>query len=440
MSWKKWIPAILTAVAAVGLAVCTVILVNRPPVEDRSEALSAELASAGEEGRTLRAQRDIQNAAAAQQKKELAQLEELQAQVTGQKDKYEDLAARWEAIPDRIEAVRRTAVSADVGHIMPPNYDRPCLNKLQTGSKTAPSAFGAIGKLFGGLGEAIGGAMGSQAYNTSQEDVGRLHSVINSLADEINTALCQADQSRAAYRAAGALLERVYDPELTGGGAEGQLEFLERMYETPENGEAKSAMLHDAAYAAEVLRCSGEVYAAFLLDDAERNSFLGRMDSYQREFESLLSENGTAARDCLSQEELDTIYQHAVARHRELGMTVQSCQVWDTSMLRQTSLLDASGRKMLVSCRSDGSEKVMYATDPKDGVTAFYGFDRNGEPMSFTRGDQIILFDWSAKDGTVLYTNMEERKVSALYRFFCFLRDNRSAFRNTQYDQYQTVY
>lgn len=441
---KKWIPALVAAVLVVGLAVCAVFVALRPPAEDKSETLSRELATLVAEGDTLRDRQKSQQAQLDQLGQEEARLEALQAKVEREKERYTSLNARWEALPTLVDELMQTAEKADsdVTHLLPPNYDRPCLNKLERGSNTTSG-------LLGMLGGALGNIFGGEIQNNVNADVSQLHSVINTLAEEVNGALQAADQSQAAYVALGRLVtERIYDPELTGGGVEGQIQVVETLYQQQQSDDARrTTMLHDVALAAETLRCYGEVYNAFLMDDQEQRDFISRLSNYRREFDGILTSFGVTVADCLSQEELAELYQRVIGHQQRLGLQVEANQVWDTSSTMQTGLLaygttegaSFGTHKMLTTWRTQG-KVMMYATDPKNGATAFYGFSRSGQPMCFSRGGQVILFDWTKADGSTLYSNMEEGKVTAVYTFACFLRDKCNGFTNRDYQRYQTAY
>lgn len=432
MKMRRWIPAFALAIAAAGLLGGAIFVATLPPEEDRSAALSAEAEALDRQEQAREAQIAEKEAALEQLQEEVAGLESLKAQLEEDPEKYSDLAARWAELPAVLDDVKKaTGTEYGMSLAIPPNYDRRCLTYLQSGNKVASTIWSALGGMFGG-------AVGNQVNNLTQEDVGALHAAVNTLTDEINAAARQAERSLAAYQAASLLMDRVYDPAMTGAGLEGQIQFLERMYRDREAGEAEAAMLHDAAYAVVTMRCGEEIYAAFLSGGTERNGYLSRLEENRQELERILSRHGgMAAESYLSREELDEIYRWTIQRQQELGLLVQASEVWLDTSTMQTSLLAAGGQKMLMTYHNN--KQMMYATDPMGGVTAFYGFSRSGAPMCFSRNGELILFDWE-NSGSVLYSTCDGKKTQALYKFAAFIQQERNGFGNNEYERYQTVY
>lgn len=366
----------------------------------------------------------------------------LQSEGEGDEAWYRDLEERWERLPERIAGVREAAgVGQAMEYALPPNYDRRCLTYLERGNKVNTGILGAIGG-------ALGSALGNQTRNMTQEDIERLHTAVNDLTNGLNDAFQQAERSRNAWQAVGFLTDRVFDPGLTGPALERQILFLEQMY--PEAGEREGveAMLHDAARAVVTARCAEEIYAAFLSESAERTDYLGLLSGNRGQLQYVLDGWNVRAEDCLSQEELDGIYRWAVECEYRLGSFVHSSQIWRDTRTMQTPIL-AMGRdagmavgdlKVLTTWRDTTAKTMMYATDPKGDVTAFYGFGRTGEPLCFVRGEDRILFDWETGGGQTLYTNCDEEKTQAVYRFAAFLREERNGFGKNEYRQYQTAY
>lgn len=169
--------------------------------------------------------------------------------------------------------------------------------------------------------------------------------------------------------------------------------------------------------------------------------YLELLDGHMRVFEGIVSASGMTAEECLEQAELDEIYQRTALHHRQLGELVQASHVWLDAKTMQTPLLStgsgtAGNHQMLITWRTIG-QQMRYATDPKGGTTAFYGFDRNGAPFCFVRGDHIVLFD---SDGSALYSTYSEKEADVLYTFSRFLQEKKNGFRKAEYDQYQSVY
>lgn len=436
MKQKLWIAVIVLAVAAVGLSGGIVAAAALPRPEDRQEDLAAELEALMVQKEELNSLLDERGALVAGLREDVERQEAQYVEVESNLERYHDLNDRWAELTVRLDALKNSiGVSPGIEYAMPPNYDRRCLTYLQSGNAAASGIAGLLGGI-------LGNAFGNQLNNSSQEDVGKLHSAVNALTDEINDAVQQAERSLAAYQAGKFLLDQVYDPAMTGEGLAGQIAFLEQMYQ--EDPELRAAALHDVSYAVITLRYAGEVYATFLSKGAERTGYLDLMSANRRDLEAVLSNHGVTAEQCLTREELDGICQSTAGHQREIGELVQNSQVWlDVRTMQSDLLSTGSGmvgsHKMLVTYQTD-SNRVLYATDPKGGVTAFYGFAETGEPMSFTRGSDMILFDWNAGDGTALYTTMTDQETRALYAFAAFLRDNRNGFRKAQYDRYQTVY
>lgn len=442
MKLKQWIPAIVLSIVAAGLLGGVIFVATLPPERDRSAALSAQVETLDEQKQALEAQIAEKEAALEQLQEQVARQESMKARLDEDPEKYADLAARWDALPAVLDTAKETA---GVGNMMslavPPNYDRPALTHLQRGNKVASNIWGSLGGIFGS-------AVGNQVNNLTQEDVGALHTAVNTLTNEINAAARQAERSLAAYQAASLLIDQVYDPAMTGAGLEGQIQFLERMYRDRETGEEKVAMLHDAAYAVVTMRCGEEIYAAFLSDGAERNGYLNRLAENRQVLErALANHGGMAAESYLSQDELGEIYRWTIRRQQELGLLVQSSEIWKDTSTMQTPLLATGSQagmavgsqKMLMTYRTD-NKRMMYATDPKGDVTAFYGFSRDGEPMCFARGDRLVLFDWRTKDGCVLFSTSTDSENQRLYTFSAFIRDHHNGITPRQYKDNQTVY
>lgn len=434
---KRWLSALVLAFLAAALTGGAIFAITLPPVEDKSQILTAETLRWTEQAETLDRQLQAQELTLEQARGELEYWEQVRQTVAANKTDYDELLALQTRLPAAVDAVRADAGLGELfAHTVPPNYDRRCLTYLQSGNKVNTFASGL-------LGGALGKAFGHQTQNMTQADVGTIHGEISRLTDEINEDIQAAEQSLAALCSGASLIDLLYDPELTGAEAEGQVRFWE-LYQQQEE---MSAALWDVARAAKTLECAIPVYATYLSESAENRSYLQLLNSDLDKLRRALDNHNMAVEDCLSPEDLNNICQKAVRWHRGLGLAIQNSEIWLETKTMQSSLL-GTGRqagmavgdhKMLVTWRTT-DQKIMYATDPKGDITAFYGFTQDGNPLCFSRGDQYILFDWNAGDGSVLASTYSDSDASVLYQFSCFLRDNRNGFRNTQYNQYQRVY
>ena len=340
---------------------------------------------------------------------------------------YGELCGRMQELSSSVPLVSM------VEYVLPPNYDRPCLVSLQRGNTAA----GAIGGFLGGL---LGNAFGDQLKNLSSEDVDKLHGAVNSLTDTANALLFDAEMSTCELLAPADIMDLLFDPDAPiDGSTPARMELCELMYFT---GDGSQKMISDSANAAEALRLTRQVYASFLSDSTERDGYLNLIDQVLFELDRYMAAYGAVSRDAADSELYSGLCRSAALAQSQLGSIVMSSQVWPGAVTRQTSSLGTGGvsvgtHKVLVTWR-DSDNNIIYASDPKGDITAVYGFDEDGRPMSFTRGEDVILFDPAS--GAALYTTMDETKTAAVLTFARFLQANRNAFRADDYNAYQRAY
>lgn len=432
MKVTHWLPVLVFAVLAAALGGAAFLSNNLALPEDQSAELTKEIQEWTQQVEGLTGKINRKHVDLEYTEGSLREIEKTYAVLQQNKEYYDDLLQQWAYLSDDMAALKEEFGSGGAfTYTVPPNYDRQCLTYLQSGTKTSSFVAG----LFGGV---LGNAFGNQVSNMSQEDVGTIHGLITELTYEMNEAIQRAEQSLGTYHSNAVVMDLVFDPQLTGKGLESQISFLKLMYRNADCEEACAAMLQDTAWAVKTLECTIPIYSLFLSECTENRDYLQRLNTNLQTFRQELMNHGVTADSCLEQEKLDELYFRTARWYRELTVAIQNCEVWLDLKTMETSFLGgAYTHKMLVTIRD---KKPMLASDPKDGLTAFYGFTSDGEPACFIRGEDYILFDLEALNGTAIASTCAPENVERIYQFALLIRDYRNGFGKTLYEQYQRVY
>lgn len=431
-NWVPWLPALVLSLAAAVLGGCAIFVFTLPPAEDNAEALSRELKAKTEECTQLERRQTAQEEERSRLQTELEELERDKALLDQNQSAYDALLARqadWSATVAAIE--ERYGIGDMFAQTLLPNYDRRCLTYIEKGNTV--NSF--IGQLFGGVGSAIAG----NTQNLTLEGAGAIHGAVSAFNDQVNAAVEPGERAMAELWARRYLADTLYDPEASGAALEYQVKALDLLYPqgASDTGD-EAALLHDVACAAKTLECAVPVYATFLSKCPENSDYLNGLQETLNTWNTELSRHDATANSLLAPEELEDIYRQATRWQQSIGQSILNSALWLDTSKRETGLLSPNGHHIYMTCR-DGSV-AMYATDPKVSPAAFYSFAQDGEPFSFTRGDDVILFDWRARDGSTLLSTCSQQQTQALYRFACLMRDKRTGFTNTEYKEYQQVY
>lgn len=429
MKWKAWLPTILLSVLALALLGGVAIVGGLDPEEDRSAQLQAQLNDERERERTLAGQIADQMLVAEALESELEELEAQRQALSGKKEEFDDLLARWKTLQAEAEARQSQADGMRLWECaLAPNYDRRCLTYLQGGNNVTSTIGGFLGGIFGKL-------VSNNINNLTQEDIGVILTMMSEFTDELNAAIQPGEQALARLEANAFVLDACYDPEVTGAGVRTQVQAMESL-KGGQNEEADD--LHAVAWAAAMMEHYLPVYDVFLSESTENSNYLAHAKQCLSRFQEALSKRGETIEGQLTQEERDGLCRRTVLWHQRIGTVIQNSQIWLETSTMTTSLL-SSGHKVTTTWR-DPNKTMLSATDPKGGQTAYYGFDASGEPFCVVRGEMLVLFDWQTKDGTALYTTCSAEDTAGLYKFAAFLRDEKNGFRRAQYEENQRVY
>lgn len=428
---KKWIPAAVLAVAAAALAGAALFAVGLGPVEDRSAVLSEQIRTQEQENQMMFRAVQAKETEAAAAEVEEERLRALQTQVEQDRERYDGLLTRWKAGQELVEGLQARQTAPEE-LMLPPNYDRKALEYLQGEAQ--------IGSAVSGLFGAVTSLVGSSTANMIQQSVGDVLSEISGMTDELNAAVQQGERTLALYGGVGRVAGELLDSEARGETAELQMELLEAFAGGEEQSEAESEMLRSAAQAAVTLECFAPLYDLYLSGADGNGSYISQLNDNAARFRALVEESGTDPYALLGEAGVNAIYLQMMNWHQRIGLALQESAMWYDVNTMQSNYVDV-GRRFLVTYRNKVNDLIA-ATETKDGLLAYYGFDQGGEPLCFLRGEGYILFDWLADDGTVLASSGDYSadQMTLIYRFACEMRDKRNGFGKELYQQYQHVY
>ena len=428
---KKWIPAAVLTIAAAALAGAALFTVGLEPVEDRSAALSGQIRAQEQENQIMYSTVQARETEATAAEAEAERLQALQAQVEQDRERYDGLLAKWKTGQELIEQLQARQTAPE-GLMLPPNYDRKALEYLQGEAQ--------IGSAVSGLFGAITAFVGSNTANMIQQSVGDVLSEISGMTDELNAVVQQGEKALALYGSVGGVAGQLLDSEARGETAELQMKLLEAFSRGEEQSKAESEMLRSAAQAAVTLECFAPLYDLYLSGADGNGSYVSQLNDNAARFRALVEKSGADPYVLLGETEVNAIYQKMMNWHQRIGLALQESAMWYDVNTMQSSYVDV-GRRFLVTYRNKVDDLIA-ATETKDGLLAYYGFDQGGEPLCFLRGEGYIFFDWLADDGTVLASSGDYSadQMTLIYRFACGMRDTRNGFGKELYQQYQRVY